>query len=55
MRDHSVLSDVGLVDLLLREETMAIACYLRVLFRMYSETVKDKEARISIAEQRLIE
>ncbi len=45
---------LGLLDLLLRQETASISYYLRVLFRMYAETVKDKEQRVAIAEPRLI-
>jgi len=43
----------GLVDLMLRKETTAVSCYLRVLFRMYGETQKDSITRNEIAESRL--
>jgi len=44
----------GLRDLLIRKETTTISCYLRVLFRMYGETLKDSENRIAVSEDRLI-
>ncbi|PRP78307.1 brefeldin A-inhibited guanine nucleotide-exchange protein [Planoprotostelium fungivorum] len=43
----------GLVDLMLRKETTAVSCYLRVLFRMYGETQKDSAKRNQLAEARL--
>jgi hypothetical protein len=35
-------------------ETTAVASYLRALFRMYAETVKDSEKRVQMAEDKLI-
>jgi len=48
------LQKTGMLELLLRQETMAISYYIRILFRMYAETVKDAEWRNQIAEDRLI-
>jgi len=45
---------LALVDLLLRKETTAVSCYLRVLFRMYGEKQKDSATRNQIAEPRLM-
>eukprot|EP01117_Protostelium_nocturnum_P012512 TRINITY_DN4612_c0_g1_i4.p1 TRINITY_DN4612_c0_g1~~TRINITY_DN4612_c0_g1_i4.p1 ORF type:complete len:1640 (+),score=303.31 TRINITY_DN4612_c0_g1_i4:223-5142(+) len=51
---RSKIERSGLVDLLLRKETTAVSCYLRVLFRMFAETIKDSETRNQIAESRLL-
>jgi len=42
-----------ILDLLIREETTAISCYFRLLFRMYAEAGKDSSERIAISEPRL--
>jgi len=49
---QSKLQKTGIQDLLLRQETMAIASYFRILFRMYAETVKDSERRSQIAQEK---
>lgn len=48
------LQKTGILELLLRLETMSISCYFRVLFRMYAESTNDAEQRKAIAEERLI-
>lgn len=45
---------VGLTDLLIREETASVSCSLRLLYRMYAETVKDSQSRNAFAEDRLV-
>eukprot|EP01119_Soliformovum_irregulare_P013394 TRINITY_DN3553_c0_g1_i7.p1 TRINITY_DN3553_c0_g1~~TRINITY_DN3553_c0_g1_i7.p1 ORF type:complete len:1701 (-),score=587.09 TRINITY_DN3553_c0_g1_i7:49-5151(-) len=51
---HSKLQKTGLTELLQRLETQVMSSYLRILFRMYSETVDDADLRRQISESRVI-
>jgi len=47
------LEKTGLPELFVRQETSAISCFVRVLLRMFSETVKDAQRRAELAEERM--